>query len=238
MTCMRLLAVAMLAATLSGSTLPAQAPVSDAATRLREALGEDVAARVLATIASARARELPAVALENRALKFAARGVEPKQIERSISEQAERMGVVKGELVKARGSAPGADEIDAGAEAMRKGVDGAAIGNLAKEAPSGRSLKVPLTVIGSLIDRGLPADAALLQVQTRLAERATDTELEQLPSQVATRGQRPARTGRELAATKRPGAARGGAPSGLPGGAAPAGVPVPRKPSVPVPPRP
>ena len=230
----RVLAAAAVAVMVSGSPLAAQAPVSDVATRLHEALGADVAERVLATIASARASELPAVALENRALKFAARGVEPRQIERSIAEQAQRMGLVKAELAKARGKAPSADEIDAGAEAMRKGVDGAAISKLAQEAPYGRSLKVPLAVIGSLVDRDLPSDAALEKVLARLGEKATDSELEQLPSQVATRGQKPAQTGRDLAATKRPGVARGGAPSGVPAGA-PAGVPVPQKPSVPAP---
>jgi hypothetical protein len=237
MTYTRILAAALVAAALSGSTLTAQAPVSDAATRLREALGQDVAERVLATIASARASELPAVALENRALKFAARGVEPKNIERSIAEHAQRMGVAQAELAKARGKAPSGEEIDAGAEAMRKGMSGADIKALATEAPSGRSLAVPLTIIGNLIDRGLPSADALTKVQTRLAERATDTELEQLPSQVATRGQKPAQTGRDLAATKRPGAARGGAPSGVPAGA-PVGVPVPQKPSLPTTPRP
>jgi phage-related tail protein len=93
---------------------------------------------------------------------------------------------------------------------------------LAKSAPSGRSLAVPLYVIGSLIDRGLPSDQALQKVQERLQARATDADLQALPAQaVAGQSNKPAQTGRDLAATKRPaGAGAGRAASG-----APAGVP-------------
>ena len=59
----------------------AQTPAKDPSARLREVLPADVAQRVLARIAEARARELPAEALENRALKFAAKGVDAKSIE-------------------------------------------------------------------------------------------------------------------------------------------------------------
>jgi len=64
----------------------AQTPAIDASARLREVLPADVAARILATIAAARSHELPTQPLENRALKFAARGIPPKDIERAIAE--------------------------------------------------------------------------------------------------------------------------------------------------------
>ena len=60
----------------------AQTPARDPSARLKEVLPADVAQRVLARIAEARARQLPAEALENRALKFAAKGVDPNSIER------------------------------------------------------------------------------------------------------------------------------------------------------------
>ena len=56
----------------------AQTPAKDPSARLREVLPADVAQRVLARIADARDHQLPAEALENRALKFAAKGVDPK----------------------------------------------------------------------------------------------------------------------------------------------------------------
>ena len=201
----RMLAMMMTAAALSGSfvgVVAAQTPAKDPSARLKEVLPPDVANRVLAKIAEARAHDLPAAALENRALKFASRGVTPAAIEKSIDNQADRMQKTKDAIEKARGGKAKGDEVEAGAEAMRKGVDGSKVSELAKSAPSGRSLAVPLYVIGSLIDRGLPSDAALKRVQDRLQAKATDRELEDLPGTVA-KG-KPAVTGQELAATKRP----------------------------------
>jgi hypothetical protein len=212
------------------TSLGAQTPANDPSARLREVLPADVADRVLDVIAKARARDLPAQALENRALKFATRGVDPKSIEKSTAEQLERMSDAKGALEKGRGRKPSDDEVTAGADALRKGVSGADVAALAKTAPSGRSLAVPLYVIGSLIDRGLPSDAALQRVQERLQARASDVDLEHLPADLPEQsagGQshKPAETGRDLAATKRPGSAAGAGQSGGAAGGPPAGVP-------------
>jgi hypothetical protein len=193
----------LLATVVAFAGAAAQTPAADPSAKLREVLPADVADRVIARIAQARARELPAAALENRALKFAARGVPAADIEKSVNAQANRMEKSKEAIENGRGKKAGGDEIDAGAEAMRKGVDGAQVSALAKSTPSGRSLAVPLFVIGSLVDRGLPSDAALKRVQEKLEARASDRELEQLPGSVAAT-KKPAATGTDLAATKRP----------------------------------
>jgi hypothetical protein len=222
----RALALLSLATVLVASKSNGQVPPRDAAARLREVLPADVAQRVLVRIADARARHLPTAALENRALKFAAKGVEPKDIERSVNEQAERMESARSALQSGRGSAPAGDEIEAGAEAMRKGVDGASVALLARSAPSGRSLAVPLFVIGSLTDRGLPSDEALQRVLARLQARASDADLETMPGELpapsaAGQGNRPAETGREWGQShKKPNTGRpanAGPPSGVPG---------------------
>ncbi len=223
-----------------------QSPANDPSARLREVLPPSVAEHVLATIAAARSHDLPAAALENRALKFAARGIAPKDIEKAIDEQADRMAKGRDVLAEARSKKPTADEVDAAAEAIRKGVGGSKISELAKSAPSGRSLAVPLYVIGSLIDRGLPSADALKRVQDRLQARASDNDLEQLaglaPSQLPEQSNKPAETGRALAETKRPASAGGAAGNGSPGGGPPAGVsanggrgakPNPHKPTTP-----
>lgn len=207
----------------TGTTL-AQTPAKDPSARLREVLPADVAERVLARIAEARARQLPAQALENRALKFAARGVPAADIERSVNEQASRMGTAKGLLETARPSGkPTDDEVDAGAEALRQGVDGKAVSALAKSVPSGRSLAVPLFVIGSLVERGLPSDSALARVRDRLTARATDADLERMvPNRGAAAGAN-GQAGRDRATAARP---AGTAPATTGGaGRAPAGVP-------------
>lgn len=203
----------------------AQAPAQDPTERLREVLPADVADRVLAKIAEARSRELPpqaVQALENRALKFAARGVPAADVERSVSEHADRMVRARASIESARAERARGEEIDAGAEAMRQGVDGAAVSELAKTTPSGRSLAVPLFVIGSLVERGLPSDEALARVQERLTARATDRELERMAGAEGRERAAGAREG--MRPTNRPGAtgrpenvpATGGRPTATP----------------------
>src|SRR3954467_14628049 len=179
----RMLSTVAMAALLA-PVASAQTPAHDPSDRLKEVLPADVADRVLAKIAEARARQLPAAALEHRALKFAAKGVAPADIEKSVSDQTDRMAKANDALRSARSKTPSDDEVEAGAEAIRMGVDGKQVSELAKSAPSGRSLAVPLFVIGSLVDRGLPSDEALKRVQARLEARAADAEIERLPGEL------------------------------------------------------
>jgi hypothetical protein len=221
----RTFALLLLTTALVVQPLSAQTPAKDPSARLREVLPADVAQRVLARIADARAHQLPAAALENRALKFAAKGVDPSAIERSVNEQALRMASARSALSTGRGSAPAGDEIEAGAEAMRKGVDGAGVALLAKSAPHDRSLAVPLFVIVSLTDRGLSSDQALQRVLARLRARASDADLEglagELPAQAITgQANRPAGTGRDFGQSQKPATtgkpATAGPPAGVP----------------------
>lgn len=180
--------IALLGATFA-STLGAQAPsvpaAVDPAVKIRQALPADVADRVLATIEDARAHGLAADALEQRALKFSARGVAPDAIERSVAEQAQRQTQAKSVLEAARGTPPSMDEVEAGAEALREGVDGSDVSAIAKSAPSGRSLSVPLYVLGSLTSHGVASSDALARVKQRIAAGASDADLESLPAQAS-----------------------------------------------------
>lgn len=211
----RALATVAVLVAVSSDLAQAQRPGADPSARLQELLPADVAERVLARIAEARERELPPeaiAALENRALKFASRGVDPAALEQAIGEHAERMQRAQQAIEQGRGQRAHGEEIDAGAEAMRQGVDGAAVSELARNAPSGRSLTVPLFVIGSLVERGLPADQALQQVRERLSSRATDRDLERLAGEPG-RG-RPAGAGPGMRPAERP--AGTGRPSDVP----------------------
>lgn len=225
MTNIRSFALLLLATVVVAQGSSAQVPARDPSARLREVLPADVAQRVLARIADARARQLPAAALENRALKFAAKGVDPKAIERSVNEQAQRMDNARSALASGRGAKPAGDEIEAGAEAMRKGIDGASVALLAKNAPSGRSLAVPLFVIGTLRDRGLSSGQALQRVLDRMNARASDADLERIPGElpaqaIAGQANRPAETGRDFGQSHRPTTigrpATAGPPAGVP----------------------
>ncbi len=222
-----LTALVVFSLVLAGSP-SAQDSAVDPLDRLREALPADVAGRVLAVISNAKGRDLPADALVNRALKFAARGIPAVAIERSVVDHAARLEQARDAIQAGRGSRPSEDEIEAGAESLRMGVDGAAVSALAKNAPSGRSLEVPLFVIGTLVDRGLPSDEALERVLERLRARASDSELEQLPAEAAGGGGRSAQgaQGKAKGQVNRPEAAGAkGRPASV-GGGRPASVPV------------
>lgn len=218
-----ILGAAAAAMVFTAGVASAQTPAKDPSDRLREVLPADVAAHVLATIADARAHNLPAQALQQRALKFAAKGVKPADIQKSVDEQEARMALAKTAIAKGRGRAADSTEIEAGAEAMRQGVDGSKVSELAKRAPSGRSLAVPLYVIGSLTDRGLPSDQALQRVLDRLNARASDSDLQQLPAEAANgQSHRPTSTG-AAAGNHKP--ATAGRPTGVRGRPATAGPP-------------
>ena len=205
----------------------------DPSARIQDVMPQDVAERVLAKIAAARSRGLPTQALERTALKGAARQVAPSEIERAVDAQATRLERSNEHLTKAMSRRPTGDEVEAGAEAMRQGVDGSAVAKVASAAPSGRSLVVPLHVLGSLALQNVHAQDAVAAVIERLGARATDAELAELPAQVAAHPTgKPDVTGRELAGTKRPGTV-GGAPAGVPSNGG-AGV----RPTVPVSSRP
>ena len=236
---MNSLLVALTAATLTTMTARADAQATagqshayDPSKRLEEVLPGDVAQRVLYQIAQARSRGLPTQALERTALKGAARQVPPAEIERAVDAQAHRLGRASEALSQAAGRRPSGDEIEAGAEAMRLGVDAEALTVLAKTAPADRPIAVSLHVLGSLVSRGLPSDAALAALVERLSARATDAQIAQLPEQVSTPpAGKPDATGRELAGTRRPGTA--GAPAGVPANAGAVARPTVPKPSTP-----
>ncbi|CAN5655486.1 hypothetical protein BH23GEM1_BH23GEM1_01660 [soil metagenome] len=215
-----LAALVVLAAPLS-----AQGTSEDLSARLRAVLPAEVADRVIATVSEARNRGLPAHALEQRALMLAAKGVEASSIARSVADQSRAMGEARAALARGRADVATGEDIAAGAEAIRKGVDGAQVSELARSAPSGRSLAVPLFVLGSLVDRGLPSDAALARVVERMNARATDAELSALPEQAVAgraRGEA-ARAGRGRPAGV--GAAAGGRGAGAAGGTVRGGPP-------------
>ena len=139
------------------------------------------------------------------------------------------MSEVRDTIEHTRGRKASGDEIDAGAEVLRRGVDGSKVSALAKSAPSGRSLAVPLFVIGSLMDRGLPSDSALSRVMARLQARAADRELErmpgELPAQANAAAGRPATPGAQGNGGNRQAPPATAPPTGRPVAGPPAGVP-------------
>ncbi len=210
-----LVVAAALAAPLDPALLTAQAASpADAITR---ALPADVARRILAGIADVRARGLPADLLARRALELSAKGVPPARIETAVADEAADLAAARDAL--AAGGRPGAtdDELDAAGTALGKGVDGHQVSQLARSAPSGRSLAVPLFVISSLVDQGLTSDEALRRVLARLEAKASDGQLAGLASAPGQADQAGKLTGLDMAETRRP--AEAGRPAWVPANA-------------------
>ena len=175
---------------------------TDPVDRLQEVLPEAVADQVLARVTEARSLGLPAQAMANLALEGVAKGRSAEEVLQAVSVLANEMAAAHGAFEKA-GHVPAEGEVEAATAAMRMGVDGDAVSTLASSAPSGRSLAVPLLVLGGLAERGLPADEALAAVRDRLAARAADAELvEGFPGlgRALGQGMRPDQVGPALAA--------------------------------------
>lgn len=148
----------------------------DPVERLSEVLPADVAEQVIARVEDAHARDLPSQAVANLALEGVVKGRSAEEVLAALDALVGDLGRAQ-EAIQAAGRPPEVGEVEAAAAAMRMGVDGAAISELARSQPSGRSLAVPILVIGGLTERGLPADEALAQVAARLAARADDASL-------------------------------------------------------------
>ncbi|MEX2473404.1 MAG: hypothetical protein WEA34_14540 [Gemmatimonadota bacterium] len=148
----------------------------DPTERLLEVLPEHIATDVMSRVAAAHEQGLPQNALTNVALEGITKG-------RSGEEVLAAVELLVADLSRARdalgasGRAAGEGEMEAAAAAMRMGVDGETVSALARSQPSGRSLAVPLLVIGGLADRGLPSDQALSAVQARITAGAGDAAL-------------------------------------------------------------
>ena len=181
------LALFTLVCALTASPLSAQSPSADVSERLRAVLPADIAERVLARIAEARDHQLPASALEHRALELAAKGVAPEDLETGIARHANRLGAARAALVEGGRMQPADEETEAAELVIRHGAGGA-ISTLAKSSPSGESLAVPLFVLAGLMDRGLPSDQAIARVHAALAERGAARAEPRPQPHPATRG--------------------------------------------------
>ena len=96
-----------------------------------------------------------------------ARPLRPHQaLERAIEAHARRLAASREALARAGVANPDADEVAAAVVAIGKGADEPSIAELARSAGPGRSLAVPLTVLGALLDRGLPVGEALARLET------------------------------------------------------------------------
>jgi len=207
---------AVAALLIGAAPVAAQVPARDPSARIAAVLPADVSARVLARIAEARSHDLPAAALENRAVELAAKGLPPEAVERGVEREARRLGEARKALGRGGRGDPTDAETEAAALAMSNGADGSAVSSLARSAPSGSSLAVPLFVLSSHMNRGLPSDAAIARIVAAMEARIADrTERDAL--RTAERAERDAaREAERIARHAEKGQSADGVPSEVP----------------------
>jgi hypothetical protein len=150
---------------LLGGTVMAQEPAADA--RLDPA----VRAAIEQTVAEATSQGLPTEPLIDKALEGMAKGAAPSRIVAAVRTLASGLASARREL----GPATRPADLVAGAEALRAGVEPAALGRLRQSRPSA-SLLMPLVVLADLISRGVPVDAAADAVLVLAGRGASDAE--------------------------------------------------------------
>lgn len=169
--------------------------------KLRSVLPADMAAQVVPIVRDAMAHDLPGSAVANVALQGMAMGRSGADVRAAAESMVADLRAAHDAMVQA-GHAPTPGETQAGAIAMRQGVDGSTVSALASSTPAGRSLAVPLAVIGALVNRGLPASDALQAVERRIQSHSSDQQLADLPEgagRMLSRGLKPAEVGTALA---------------------------------------
>jgi len=146
---LRMLLVAVAAAALLASPAAAQDE------RLARRLDSATYAQVAAELDSARLAGLPVDPLIARALEGASKNAPGARIVAAVHRLATDLAAARHAL----GDASTTAELEAGASALRAGVEPGALADLRHARPR-HALTVPLAVLADLVARGVPADTA------------------------------------------------------------------------------
>ncbi|HET8649134.1 MAG TPA: hypothetical protein VFL95_03775 [Gemmatimonadales bacterium] len=136
-------------------------------TRLRAQLPPAIADSVFAVLAQADAIGLPTRPLAERALEALAKNQPAESLPGMLEQFSADMIAGRAALEDAGVGNPDADEIEAAATALARGVSGDEIAETAR-AQHGGALTVPLFTLAELRDRGLPSDQAIARALTRV----------------------------------------------------------------------
>lgn len=123
--------------------------------RLARRLDSATNAQVQATLDSARLAGLPLEPLIARALEGASKNAPGPRILAAVQRLANDLAAAR----RALGAGASAAELEAGASALRAGIEPSALTHLRAARPR-HELTVPLAVLSDLVARGVPADTA------------------------------------------------------------------------------
>lgn len=168
----------------------AQAP-EDSKARLLRILPNDASRQVIQTLEEAERHGLPVAILQRRILELSAKGVAADRIVEAIAKYSDRFKLALTVLKTGRSAEPTGEEIDAGATALRSGMDSATLADFARSAPSDRSIALPLLMVASLADRNVALEAAMDEILTGLRLGKSDEQLATLASAENSGGDQP-----------------------------------------------
>ena len=134
-----------------------------------------------ALLDSVSAKGIPTAPLINRALEGAARRVNGKIILQVVRAHALALGQAR----EALGASSPLDELEAGAVALRAGIDVGTLVDLRAVRPTAGSATVPLVVLADVLERGVPKADARNAVTTIAKMPKSDEALNGLQSTVA-----------------------------------------------------
>jgi hypothetical protein len=152
---------------------------------LEQRLDPQALAAVRAIIDSARRDSVPTQALEDKALEGVAKHIPPDRIVAAVRQ----LGVeLRGARALLRAAAPGATladgEVIAAADAQHRGVPPVELSSLRGHVSSRASLVVAFTVLGDLVQRGVPAGQARDVVEQLIAAGVSPQQLADVPARM------------------------------------------------------
>jgi hypothetical protein len=175
----------------------------EARVEVQAGFSAEARARIEATLAAAREKNLPPEPIQNRIDEGRAKGASEAAITAAAERTEARMEAVQRAMVRAGREEPRPQEIERGEQAMARGATEAQIEALVGSAPSERSLVVAFDVLSQLEARGVPVDQALAVISAKLEARASDEAIAGLAASARGVGE----TSANGAAASAPGAA-------------------------------
>ncbi len=164
----------------AAAALAAQGPPA-----LEARLDPPTLAAVRAIIDSARRDSVPFQELEDKALEGVAKRVDPRRIVAAIRQLATELREARAFLRAAAPRDPlGDGEIVAAADARRRGVPAAGISGLRAHVPSTAPLVVAFTVLGDLVQRGVPAAEARRIIEQLIAAGVPAQQIAEIPARM------------------------------------------------------
>ena len=137
-------------------------------------------ARIDATFAAARERNLPQEPIRDRIAEGQAKGASETQVVMSAQRAEARLDVTQQAMIRAGRRSPSQGEVSSGYQAMAHGATEAQIETVAQHTPSNRSVVVAFDALARLEAQGMSPARAATQVVTSLDAHASDQSLGQL----------------------------------------------------------